>query len=104
VDKKKLQKELANQKAICRCAKAFGVVGDETRLKICYLLRHYPELSVSDIAEAVGLSISAASRSLKKLKELRIVKNRRESKQIFYSLGNTNLSRFIKSNLAKAVK
>lgn len=37
-------------------------------MKVCYLLRHYPNLSVGEIAELVGLSVSTASRRLTKLK------------------------------------
>ena len=99
MNKKKLQSELNNKKTIEDCAKSFGVMGDKTRLKICYLLCHYPKLSVGDMAKLLGLSISATSHSLKKLKELKIVKNHRDYKQVFYSFGNTKLTRYIKRSL-----
>lgn len=47
------------------------MVGDPTRLKICYLLCRRKELSVGDIADVVGVSISAVSHTLRKLQKSR---------------------------------
>ena len=94
-----LKKELKDKKAIEVCAKQFGVIGDPTRLKICYLLCNHPELSVSEIAEAISMSISAASHSLKKLKALRLVTARRNFRTVYYSWGNKELARIIQSQL-----
>lgn len=94
-----LKKELKNKKAIEVCAKRFGVIGDTTRLKICYLLCNHPELSVSDIANAVGESVSAVSHSLKKLKSLNLVKSRREFRTVYYSWTNKDLAEIIQSQI-----
>lgn len=96
INKKVLKKELHNKRALIDCAREFGVVGDPTRLKICYLLCRHPELSVGDIAEVVGLSISAVSHALTKLKELGVVKGRKDYKQVFYRLKKTKLTRYLK--------
>jgi DNA-binding transcriptional ArsR family regulator len=82
------RKELENNDAILSCAKQFGVVGDATRLKICYLLCHYPELSVGAIAEKLGTSMSVVSHSLKKMLELELVQKRKNAQTAYYSLGN----------------
>lgn len=99
MENKLLQKELLNRKAIQRCAQEFGVIGDETRMKICYLLCCHPELSVGEMAKAVGVSISAVSHSLKKLKALKLVKPRRERKHIYYRLSKTPLTRYLRASL-----
>jgi|SRR3989344_5945516 len=96
---KDLKKELGNKKVIEACAKQFGVVGDPTRLKISYLLCNHPELSVTDIAEAVEISISAASHSLKKLKALKFVKSRRDFRTIYYSWNDKNFEKILKVQL-----
>lgn len=98
-DPRKLKKELANKEALKACARQFGVVGDLNRLKICYLLCHYPELSVSEIAKANGMTISAVSHSLKKLKTIGVVQNRREFRQVFYSLKDNQFAKIIKQSL-----
>lgn len=82
----KIKRELKNNKEIICCAKQFGVVGDATRLKICYLLCNYPEFSVSDMAEILDTSISVVSHSVKKLLELELVTRRKEAQTVYYSL------------------
>lgn len=77
---------LKDNKALELCARQCGTIGDETKLKICYLLRHYPELNVSTIAELVGTSISNTSHSLHKLRGAQLVKCRKEAQSVFYSL------------------
>lgn len=82
----RLKQELDNSKAIELCARQCGVIGDVTKLKICYLLRHYPELSVTAIAELVGTSVSNTSHSLSKLRAVNLVKTRKQAQTVFYSL------------------
>lgn len=84
--KNKVKKELANKKVLVDCACDFNILGDLTRMKICYLLCKHKEISVSDIAELVGVSISATSHSLKALKKCCLVKSRRDFKTVFYKI------------------
>jgi len=81
-----IKKELQNKKELTACAKQLGVVGDATRLKICYLLCHYPEVSVGEMAEILDTSVSVVSHSVKKLLELNLVRRRKESQTVYYSL------------------
>lgn len=97
--KSKLKKELKNSKAIEDCAKQFGVIGDPTRLRICYLLCNHPELSVTEIAEVIGISISAVSHSLRKLKSLNFVKSRRDFRTIYYSWKDRSFGKILKTQL-----
>jgi ArsR family transcriptional regulator, virulence genes transcriptional regulator len=56
---------------------------------------HKGEHSVTQLQEAVGLSQSSLSQHLARLREDCLVKTRRESQTIYYSLANENVSRFI---------
>lgn len=56
---------------------------------------HKGELSVSAIQQALQLSQSSLSQHLARLREDGLVKTRRESQTIFYSLGNADVSRVI---------
>ncbi len=96
---RKIKKELANEKAVLRCAEQFGLVGDPTRMKICWLLCKHPELSVGEIAEMLDVSISVVSHSLKKLRENNLVDSRREHKTVYYKLTNTHFNKILKSSL-----
>ena len=91
-----IKKELKNKRELLNCAQQLGVVGDATRLKICYLLCHYPELNVSDMAEILGTSISVVSHSVKKLLELSLVNRRKEAQTVYYSLAKNNFNKTLK--------
>jgi len=73
----------------------FKVLGDETRTKILYLLS-IQELCVCDLAELLELSLPAISHHLRLLKAMRLVKYRRDGKQVFYSLDDTHIVELIK--------
>jgi len=97
---KRISQELSENHKIKGCALTFGVTGDETRLKICYLLCHYPELSVSEIAAAIDAPISTVSHSLAKLRFVNVVQNRREAKMVYYSLMESPFTHILKAHLA----
>lgn len=97
--KKHIKQEFKNDKALLQCAKQFGLVGDPTRMKICWLLCKHPELSVGEIAGMLGVSISTVSHSLKRLRKNNLVKYRRDYKQVFYSFSDTSFNRLLKKSL-----
>jgi len=96
---KQIKKELENEAALIQCADEFNMVGDPTRLKICYLLCRHKELSVGEIAEVVGVSISAVSHTLGKLKEANIVESRREFRHVYYKLKQSSLRDYLEGRL-----
>ncbi len=95
-----LHNELSDDKAIELCARQCGVIGDVTKLKICYLHRHHPELSVTPIAELVGASVSNTSHSLSKLRAVNLVKTRKEARTVYYSLNDEGISPQLRGLLA----
>lgn len=96
---KQIKQELENHEALMQCAGEFNMVGDPTRLKICYLLCRHKELSVGEIAELVDVSISAVSHTLKKLQEADIVENRRDFRNVYYQLKKTPFVKMLKERL-----
>lgn len=99
-----IQKEIANNDAVKACAQRHGTIGDLTAMRICYLFRHHPELSVTEIAELVGISISAASRQLKKLKEADILKASKHAQTVFYSIKENDFTANLLSELSPETK
>ena len=81
-----IKTELQDNAAIEICARQCSVIGDPTKLKICYLLRRHPELSVTEIAELVGSSVSNISHSLSKLRAAQLVTSRKAARTVYYSL------------------
>ncbi len=71
-------------------AELFKAFGDPTRVQILSLLRQR-ELCVGDIAEGVGLSQSAISHQLRILKQMHLIKYRREGKNMVYALADDHV-------------
>lgn len=94
---RRIKKELENEQEILNCAKQLGVVGDATRLKICYFLCNYPELNVGQIAGILDTSISVVSHSIKKLLDLNLVQRRKEAQTVYYSLTENNFTKTLKN-------
>ena len=91
-----IKKQLKNKKELLNCAKQLGVVGDDTRLKICYLLCRHSEINVSDMAEILDTSVSVVSHSVKKLLELELVTRRKEAQTVYYSLKENEFTKTLK--------
>lgn len=68
----------------------FKVFADPTRLKILYVLL-CSEMCVYDIAQLLNMTQSAISHQLRVLKQMDLVKNRREGKTIFYALADSHI-------------
>lgn len=97
-----IKRELANNQAVRRCATRYGNAGDPTAMKACYLLHHYPKLSVSQIAELTGVSVSAASRCLKRLNQSEVVINQKVGQVVYYSLQRNSFTRTLLNQLQQS--
>ena len=75
-------------------AELFKVFGDSTRIRILFVLFE-AQVCVCDLAQALGMTQSAISHQLKILKQSRLVKNRKEGKQVFYSLADDHVRTII---------
>lgn len=75
-------------------AELFKVFGDTTRIRILFVLSQ-AEVCVCDLAEELNMTQSAISHQLRILKQSRLVKGRRDGKQIFYSLADDHVRSII---------
>ncbi len=93
-----VRERLPDDDMIIDLAELYKVFGDSTRLKIlCALLER--EICVNDIAEIVGMSISAVSHHLRVLKAARLVRGRRDGKTIYYSPDDDHVRAIINQGL-----
>lgn len=83
-----------NEEELYDLAELFKVFGDSTRIRILYVL-FKEEVCVCDIAEELGMTQSAISHQLKILKTNRLVKSKRDGKQIIYSLADEHVRTII---------
>lgn len=76
----------------------FKVFADSTRIKILYVLM-CSEVCVCDLAQILGMSQSAISHQLRTLKQMDLVKGRREGKTVFYSLSDSHIKTILSQGL-----
>jgi len=77
---------LADAQQIDETAELMKLAGNSTRLKLLYLLETMTEVSVSDLSELLGVSVSAVSQHLSKLRSRGLVISRRDAQTIYYRL------------------
>lgn len=93
VDRKKVSSVMKNMKpktTMQRLAETFKVLGDPTRTKIIFALSQ-EELCVCYIANLLGATKSAVSHQLRVLRNMKLVKYRKEGKMVFYSLDDEHI-------------
>ena len=74
----------------------FKALSDPTRLKIVLTISN-GEICVNDIAAKIGMTKSAVSHQLAYLKSLRLIKSRKDGKEVYYSLDDDHVNILIKS-------
>ena len=97
--KKRLNGNKNYLEAVKSSSKMFSLLGDESRMKILLSLMS-GELCVFHICEIVNNSQSAVSQHLRKLKDAKIVKSRKEGNQVLYSICDKHIEEIITSALA----
>lgn len=85
------RKAMKSAETIGLLAETFKILGDPTRIKIAYALSK-EELCVCDIANLLGVSQSAVSHSLRTLRQMKLVKFRREGKIAYYTLDDEHIA------------
>ena len=80
-------------------ADLFKGFADPTRVHILSLLLAKEELCVTDIAGEVDISQSAISHQLRLLKQMHLIKFRREGKNILYSLADDHVKTILQMGL-----
>ena len=95
------QVELSNisRENLQNLSEMFKLFADETRLRIiCAILN--TDLCVCDLCELLNLSQSAVSHQLQLLRSSKLVKYRKEGKQVYYSLEDEHIENIIKMALS----
>ena len=92
------REEIPSDEILYQMAELFKTFGDPTRIRILSALARQ-EMCVCDIAELLGMSQSAISHQLRVLKQMELVKYRREGKTVFYSLADSHVSTILAQGL-----
>ena len=90
----------ADQKQLMRCretlktssesinsiGKVLALTGNETRLKILFLLNEEGELCPCDFSDILEMSVPAISQHIRKMKDAGLITSRRDGQTLYYSL------------------
>ena len=82
-------------------AEIFRVLGDSNRVRMLHLLSTR-EMCVCVLAAATGIEQSAVSHNLRLLRSARIVRFRREGKQVFYTLDDDHVAGLLRQGVDHA--
>ena len=95
---KEVTDALPDEDTLDELEELFKIFGDSTRIKILYAL-HIKEMCVMDISLALGMSQSAISHQLRVLRQTRLIRSRRDGKNIYYSLADEHVHTIISMGL-----
>ena len=76
----------------------FKIFADSTRIKMLYVLMA-GEMCVCDLADTLSMNQSAISHQLRTLKQMNLVKYRREGKTVFYALADGHIKSILSQGL-----
>lgn len=93
-----IKEQMISESTAASLADVFKALGDPTRVKIIYALVQN-ELCVHDLTIALDMGQSAISHQLRYLRNLRIVKRRKDGKTVFYSLDDEHIEQIFVQTL-----
>lgn len=94
----KVNERMPEEDKLYDLADFFKVFADSTRIKILYVLM-CSEMCVCDLAQILNMTQSAISHQLRTLKQMGLVRNRREGKTVFYSLADGHIKTILSQGL-----
>ena len=69
----------------------FNLSGNDTRLKILFLLHKEGKMCPCDLSDILDISVGGISQHLRKLKDGKLVNDKKVGQTVFYSLINENI-------------
>ena len=92
-----------DQKVVQALADTFRILGDPTRVRIVDALAD-GELCVHEIADRVDISESAVSHQLRLMRNMRIVRGRREGRCVYYTLDDQHILSLFQQGLRHVIE
>lgn len=94
----RLIQRLKSRNVFVHLAETFQALGDSSRVQIVWALSR-GEHSVGEIANLLSMSQPAISHHLRTLRNLKLVKVRRDGKTSYYSLDDEHIDRLLKEGM-----
>lgn len=96
--RQRVVRQMKSKKMFLLLAETFQALGDSSRIQIVWALSQ-GEFCVGDIAEILGMSQPQVSHHLRMLRNLHLVKKRKEGRTSFYSLDDEHIDCILKSGI-----
>jgi DNA-binding transcriptional ArsR family regulator len=90
-------------KTAARTAELFSTLSDPNRVRIISALLEHEELNVSTMAECLGMSLSAVSHQVSSLRQMRLVRARKDGRQVFYALDDDHVASLFRQGVDHAL-
>jgi|SRR3972149_1834569 len=87
-----------DERTAAQVAELFRAFSDTSRVRLIAALADC-EMNVSALAEAVGISESAVSHHMRGLRQMRLVRARKEGRQVFYCLDDDHVAALFRQGL-----
>lgn len=91
-------KVVLNHEELARLSEIYKQLSNPVRLKMLIRLQG-GSACVSELCEVSGVSQSATSQHLKKLKEHRLIKQKRHAQQMYYSLLDNHIEKLLENGI-----
>jgi DNA-binding transcriptional ArsR family regulator len=98
---RRARRALAGEGTVRRMARTFRALGDPTRAKVVLALS-VEELCVNDLARLLGTSSSVISHQLRVLRDLDLVRPRRQGKSTYYRLDDEHVRLLFREGMRRA--
>lgn len=95
---KALAKSVPSLELLTQLSDVFQIMSDPNRLKILHCLAE-SEVCVCDLSAILGMSVSAVSHQLRLLRAMRLVKSRRDGRNVYYELEDEHIVRLMRMAL-----
>lgn len=89
---------LLQEQTFTHLADLFSALSDPTRLRIISVLLE-GEMNVGDIADRLSMTESAVSHQLRGLRQMHLVRSRKDGRQVFYALDDDHVAKLYRMGL-----
>lgn len=96
--RQRIARDLKPKKMFLLLAETFQALGDSSRIQIVWTLSQ-GELCVNDIAEILSMSQPQVSHHLRMLRNLHLVKRRKDGRTSYYSLDDEHIDCILRSGI-----
>jgi ArsR family transcriptional regulator len=95
---KKHERRVLDEREAIQLAELFRALGDASRVRVLSAIAE-GEQNVSAIADIVGISESAVSHHLRGLRQMRLVRARKDGRQVYYRVDDEHVAALFNQGL-----